>query len=106
MTTANQRAALQLVESKPEKRPRPIRSVYYSDRQGRVVEKVNRSAHARTAVPNAIGHMQLDHYGAMLCEVYDDTTAELHAVIRRDFKRGKGKPKIEILYSRPVTIDM
>lgn len=90
----------------PGKRPRPIRSVYYSDRRGRVVEKVNRGAHAVTAVPRAVGHMQLDHYGAMLCEVYDDTTATLHAVIQRDFKRGKDKPKIEILFQRGVTEDM
>ncbi len=60
---------------------RPIRSVYYSDLSARTVEKVNRGAHARSAVPRAVDHMQVNHYAAALCEVYDDTTGELHAVI-------------------------
>lgn len=81
---------------------RPIRSVYYSDLTARTVEKVNRGLHARSAVPRAIDHMQVNHYSALLCEVYDDTTGELHAVIRRKVDKGE----IVILYRREVTEEM
>lgn len=81
---------------------RPIRTVYYSDHRANVVEKVNRGIHARTAVPRAVDHMQLDHYGAVLCEVYDDQTGVLHAVLKHSLEKGA----IHILFQREVTEEM
>lgn len=85
-------------EAPPE---RPIRTVYYSDSRARVVEKVSRGKFARTAVPRAVDHMQVNHYSAILCEVYDDTTGVLHAVIKRSIARGE----IHILYQREVQVE-
>lgn len=62
---------------------RSIQTTYYSRGIGRSKQevKVNLAKHARTAVLNAIDHMQMDHYGAAVAEVYDLETGELHAVI-------------------------
>lgn len=77
---------------------RPVRSVFYSDLRGNTVEKVNRGKYSETAVPRAVAHMQINNYGALLCEVYDDTSGVLHAVIRRFLD----KNSISIIYEREV----
>ena len=53
----------------------------YSDRKG--VLKTNSSADANRAVAQCVYHMQVNHYGATVAEVYDDYTGELHAQVRR-----------------------
>jgi hypothetical protein len=60
---------------------RPIMTVYYT--HSKVVIRTNRAAHADSAVMHAVNHMQHDHYGADVCEVFDSTTGELHAVLKR-----------------------
>lgn len=63
---------------------RPIRSEFFEGaRRNRNPVKVNRGRWALTAVPNAVMHMQLDTYGARLCEVWDERTGELYAQVRR-----------------------
>ena len=81
---------------------RPIRSDFYegTTRRGAPV-KVNRARWALKAVPNAIIHMQLDTYRASLCEVYDESTGELHAQIKRGVNGN-----ITIHYARPLREDM
>ena len=61
---------------------RVIQSVYYKDLEATQIIKQNMSRYAATAVPNAIKHMQNNHYGAMLVEVHDLITGEVYAVIR------------------------
>jgi hypothetical protein len=53
---------------------------------GHILRKTTRSRHANNAVANAVMHMQLDHYKALVCEVWDEGTGELHAVIKRNVK--------------------
>lgn len=48
--------------------------------------KVVRSMNANRAVTQCVGHMQIDHYGAHVAEVYDNATGELHAQIKMDKK--------------------
>lgn len=81
---------------------RPIRSDFYEGvtRRGEPV-RVNRARWALKAVPNAIIHMQLDTYRARLCEVYDESTGELHAQIKRGINGD-----ITIHYARPIREDM
>jgi hypothetical protein len=57
--------------------------------------RTNSSSNANRAVAACIMHMQVNDYGAMLAEVWDDDTGELHAVIKR---RINGD--IHILYKR------
>jgi len=45
--------------------------------------KVNRSYNANRAVMQCVAHMQINHYGAHVAEVYDDGTGELHAQVKR-----------------------
>lgn len=74
---------------------RPIRTVFY---QHKDVVRVNHAKWANNAVPNAVGHMQLNQYDATHCEVFDSASGELHAVIRRKI----GGEVIEILFKREV----
>lgn len=60
---------------------RPIRTRYFRGKHSPVRETAAGTACA--AVPNAVMHMQLNHYDATECEVWNDETGELHAVIRR-----------------------
>jgi hypothetical protein len=55
-----------------------IKTVFY---RGKVEIKTNRAKHANSAVLRAVDHMQLNSYGATVAEVYDEETAELHAVV-------------------------
>jgi hypothetical protein len=45
--------------------------------------KVNRSSDANRAVAQCVYHMQVNHYGARVAEVYDSHTGELHAQVLR-----------------------
>lgn len=75
-----------------EEHPRPIVSQYL---HGHKEVKVTRAKYATKAVPNAVMHMQLDDYQAFTCQVWDEATGELHAVIKRGVKGN-----INILFSR------
>jgi len=75
-----------------EEHPRSIVSQYL---YGHKEKKVTRAKYASKAVPNAVMHMQMDDYAAMTCQVWDEATGELHAVIKRSVKGS-----INILFSR------
>lgn len=62
---------------------RQIQSTYYGPDKKEV--QINLAKHERSAVMRAIDHMSLNHYGAAVCEVFDTNTAQLHAVITRNF---------------------
>lgn len=72
---------------------RPIKTRYYRGKHTPVKETSARWANK--AVPNAIAHMQVNEYDATSCEVWDDDTGELHAVIKRSIKGN-----IEIVFHR------
>ena len=77
---------------------RNIKTVYYSgvSKLSNVV-KTTASTYAFNAVPNCIKHMQTNEYQATLCEVFDESNGQLHAVIKRNV-RGE----IHILFKREV----
>lgn len=91
---------LNLVEKQPKQEPADearvlnIRTTYTFRNE---VTRINRAVHANSAVLRAVDHMQLNHYGATLAEVYDLNTAELHAIIKRTMSG-----KIIIMYEREV----
>ena len=62
--------------------------------------KTNRGRWAIKSVPNAIMHMQLDTYGARLCEVWDERQGHLYAQIKRDLQGN-----LSITYLSPVLDD-
>lgn len=72
-----------------------IRTLYY---RGKELVKQTHSRYASNAVPNAVGHMQLRHYDATACEVFDVATGELHAVLRLKI----ASDALEILFKREV----
>lgn len=76
---------------------RPIVTTYYKDLEATKVVKTNRAAHANSAVLRCVDHMQLNHYKARLCEVYDERDSKLHAVVVRELAG-----EIHIAYKRPV----
>ena len=59
---------------------RPIKTSFYL---GKDTVHVNSSTDANRAVAQCVAHMQVNHYGATVAEVYDHTTGELHAVVKR-----------------------
>lgn len=61
---------------------RTITTEYFSPTDHKTPVKVNLSASPQSAVMLAVGHMQMNDYGAELCNVFDNQTAELHAVIK------------------------
>lgn len=98
-----------IAESVPESAPhaaqvvsstgqRNIQSSFY---RGRHLVKTNRAAHANSAVLRAVDHLQLNHYEATTCEVFDIASGVLHAVLKR---RLSGD--LEILYKREVQENM
>lgn len=59
---------------------RPIKTVY---RLAGEPVHVNSSSNPNRAVAQCVAHMQVNHYGATVAEVYDDTSGALHAVVKR-----------------------
>lgn len=59
---------------------RPIKTVFYV---GKEDVHTNSSNDPNRAVAQCVAHMQVNHYGAHAAEVYDHTTGELHAVVKR-----------------------
>lgn len=53
------------------------------------VVKKTRAAHALNAVPNAMRHMEINEYGARVCEIWDTSDGTLYAVITAKLFRGK-----------------
>lgn len=74
-----------------------IKTVYY---RGKSAVKTTRSKWANSASKNAFGHMQTNQYDATHCEVFDESTGELHAVITAKLKGGKHM--IETIFEREV----
>ena len=75
-----------------EDHPRPIVSQYLYDHKEK---KITRAKYASRAVPNAVMHMQFNDYDALVCQVTDESTGELYAVIKRSVKGN-----INILYNQ------
>ena len=75
--------AMEAMESDTPHRTLPIKTVYYGDRRAREIVRVNHAGTAFRAVPLVIEHMQANDYSAMLAEVFDLHTGELHAIISR-----------------------
>ena len=71
-----------------------IKTVYY---RGNKAVKVTKAAHANSAVPRCVDHMQLNHYDAFVAEVFDELSGALHAVITRSVKGN-----IKIVFKRHV----
>ncbi len=59
---------------------RPIKTVFYD---GREEVHTNSSSNPNRAVAQCVAHMQVNHYSATAAEVFDHTTGELHAVVKR-----------------------
>jgi hypothetical protein len=76
---------------------RPIVSRYYENIRATRIVKTTRSLHANSAVINATNHMQLNHYGARLVEVYDERDGKPHASI---VLHANGN--LEIIFKREV----
>jgi hypothetical protein len=76
---------------------RPIVTTYYEDFKANKMVKITRSLHANSACMNCFNHMQLDHYKALVAEVYDERTGSLHAVFRHKINGG-----IETIFKREV----
>jgi hypothetical protein len=62
---------------------RPIITTYYEDFQAKKLVKKTYSVHANTASKNCFHHMQMNHYGAVIAEIFDGRTGTLHDVIKR-----------------------
>ena len=75
---------------------RTITTVYYTDATARKIIRTNHSVWTNSAVCRAVGHMQVDKYGARVAEVYDSANGVLHAVLTRSIN------KMEIVYKRSV----
>ena len=71
---------------------RPIKTVFYA--QGDDVH-TNSSSNPNRAVAQCVAHMQVNHYSATAAEVYDHTSGELHAVVKRSVNGN-----INIVYKR------
>jgi hypothetical protein len=78
--------------SEPEVVKRTIRAVYYNGKKEAI--RTNHGSWPRTMTLHAVDHLQLDSYGATVCEVFDIETGTLHAVLTRSVK------KVEIIYKR------
>lgn len=82
------------VDESSARRKFNIKTVYY---RGNMVTKVTRAAHANSAVPRCVDHLQLNHYEAFVAEVFDELNGVLHAVITRSVKGN-----IKIVFKRHV----
>ena len=60
---------------------RVIKTTYYNHKRQPVQN--NSSTDANRAVAQCVLHMQINHYGASVAEVYDGQSGELHAVVAR-----------------------
>jgi hypothetical protein len=58
-----------------------VKTVYFI--RGRKPYVPRRSTNPNRAVMTAVGHMQINQYGAHLCEVYNAETGERYAAIKR-----------------------
>lgn len=73
-------------KQKRNAKPALIRTIQTVYKRGNRVVKINTASYANNAVLNCVHHMQHDHYGATLAEVYDSHTGVLHAVVVRTLK--------------------
>lgn len=92
--------------SKPVAAPppkRPVLTTYYRDEgDGHLhLLRVNQSVHCNTAVKNCVHHMQLNHYGATVAEVFDTRDGVLHGVVTHNVVG-----EINILFHREVKENM
>jgi hypothetical protein len=76
---------------------RPITTVFYERKK---VIKTNHAKWSNKAVLNCVNHLQLNHYGATLAEIFDTLSGVLHAVLTYSVTG-----KITIIYKREVKED-
>ena len=74
--------------------PRTIETHYYNRKE---LVKTTRAVYANSAVLHCVNHMQMNHYGATVAEVFDGGTGTLHAVVTRS-----KADRIEIIFKREV----
>ena len=83
---------------------RPIETLYYEDKGGHHIVKINRSKHRRKAIMNATDKLDNDYMGAWLAVIYDTTYGQLIRIIKRNLKT----KKLEIMYeddpSKPMCL--
>lgn len=77
---------------------RSIETTFY--RRTKLV-KTNNATYANNAVLRCVDHLQLNHYEATHAEVFDCSTGQMHAVVRRHMSG-----VIEILFKRDVVEGM
>jgi hypothetical protein len=63
---------------------RNIRTIFYGDKEARVVTKKIASGNAIRATGTAVMHMRRNTYKAMLAEVYGEHNGKLYSVIIRE----------------------
>jgi len=57
---------------------RPIKTRYF---RGKAVQRTNSGTDANRAIAQCVYHMQVNHYGANVAEVYDEASGMLHAQV-------------------------
>jgi hypothetical protein len=79
--------------------PYTIQTTYYEPTANPEINlecQINLARHPRSAVLRAIDHMQMNTYGAVVCEVFDTNTCEVHATIKREI----GSDDLLVSYGR------
>lgn len=83
---------------------RPIETLYFIDKKGDQIVKVNKSKHRRKAIMNATDKLDNGYMGAWLAVIYDTTYGQLIRIIKRNEKT----KKLEIMYeddpSKPLCL--
>ena len=81
---------------------RKIQTIFYADYAATQIVHTNLAVHANNAVHHAEDHLKFEHYSyaykkAVLAEVFDCETSEVHAIIKMDYKGN-----LNIIFKRPV----
>ncbi len=71
-------------EAKAQQTGRTIVTKYFVDGTKNLLARENRAMSGHRAVMLAVGHMEADDYGALLCEVWDEVINEVLVVLTRD----------------------
>ncbi len=77
----------------PYNAERPIETLFYSDKKGTVIVKVNKSKHKRKAIMNATDKLDNNYHDAWLAVIYDTTFGNLIRIIKRN-----NNGKLEIMF--------
>ena len=71
-------------EAKAQVSGRHIVTKYFTDANKNMVTRENRAMSGHRAVMLAVGHMEMNDYDALLCEVWDESINEVLVVLTRD----------------------